>query len=294
MSKHEFVKRYQHLGGDVREVKLQDSLRVSALAIKEEELLKRFKEQGVLVEKIPWTRFGYWIKSSPFSMGATTEYLRGYYYLQEAAAQLPAYVLDPRPNETVLDLCAAPGGKTTQIAHLMFNTGSLVALEKKEHRLVSLKTNLERMRVRNAAVYHMDGRDVKHLGLQFDRILLDAPCSGNYATDPAWFEKRTVKDLELSARIQRDLLSAALEVLKPNGVLVYSTCSLEPEENELNIQWVLDHYKVMIEPARVNIGDPGLTKVFGRALDLSIAQCRRFWPHKTQTGGFFITRLRKC
>lgn len=266
---------------------------MNILVIKEEELLDRFKTLGVKVEKIPFARFGYWIKHSPFSLGATTEYLRGYYYLQEAAAQLPVQVLDPLPNETVLDMCAAPGGKTTQIAQAMFNTGTLVALEKKQHRLIGLLTNLERMRVRNAAVFHMDGRDVKQLGLTFDRILLDAPCSGNYMTDRQWFEKRTIKDIETSAKFQRDLLKAALEVLKPNGVLVYSTCSLEPEENELNMQWLLENYKVQLEKIHINIGDEGLIDVFGKELDASIRNCRRFWPHKTNTEGFFIAKVRQ-
>ncbi|MBI4016147.1 MAG: RsmB/NOP family class I SAM-dependent RNA methyltransferase [Candidatus Aenigmarchaeota archaeon] len=293
MSSTIFINRYKQLGEQIREVGLQDSLRMNILVIKEEELLDRFKTLGVKVEKIPFARFGYWIKHSPFSLGATTEYLRGYYYLQEAAAQLPVQVLDPLPNETVLDMCAAPGGKTTQIAQAMFNTGTLVALEKKQHRLIGLLTNLERMRVRNAAVFHMDGRDVKQLGLTFDRILLDAPCSGNYMTDRQWFEKRTIKDIETSAKFQRDLLKAALEVLKPNGVLVYSTCSLEPEENELNMQWLLENYKVQLEKIHINIGDEGLIDVFGKELDASIRNCRRFWPHKTNTEGFFIAKVRQ-
>ncbi len=294
MSKNIFLQRYKQLGEQIREIKLQDSLRINILAIKEEELLDRFKILGVEVEKIPFARFGYWIKHSPFSLGATTEYLRGYYYLQEAASQLPVQVLDPLPNETVLDMCAAPGGKTAQTAQAMFNTGTLIALELKQHRLASLITNLERMRVRNAAVYHLDGREAKKLGMMFDRVLLDAPCSGNYATDKQWFEKRTLEDIKTAARFQRDLLKAALEVLKPGGVLAYSTCTLEPEENELNIQWLVENYKVQLEKARLNIGDEGLTNIFGKKLNESIKNCRRFWPHKTNTEGFFIARIRKC
>ena len=291
MTKQLFFQRYKQLGVEVKDVQLKESFRVNVLAIKEEELQERFKELGVEVEPIPWARFGYWVKHSRFSIGAITEYLRGYYYVQEAAAQLPVQVLDALPNTTVLDMCAAPGGKTTQIAQLMFNTGTLVALELKEHRLVSLKTNLERMRVRNAVVFHMDGRDVQQLGMQFDKILLDAPCSGNYVTDAGWFEKRTLKDIELSARIQRDLLKAALSVLKPGGELVYATCSLEPEENELNMQWLLDHYDVTFVPVKIGVGDPGLTKVFGKKLDEQIKNCKRLWPHKTGTQGFFIAKI---
>lgn len=293
-NKNIFLHRYNQLGEQIREINLQDSLRVNVLAIKEEELLDRFKTLGVEVEKIPFARFGYWIKHSPFSLGATTEYLRGYYYLQEAAAQLSVQILDPLPNETVLDMCAAPGGKTTQIAQAMFNTGTLVALELKQHRLASLTTNLERMRVKNTAVFHMDGRDVNKLGMVFDKVLLDAPCSGNYMTDSNWFEKRNVRDVETAARFQRDLLKAALGVLKPNGLLVYSTCSLEPEENELNMQWLLENYKVKLEEMKMTFGDRGMINIFGKKLDDSIKNCRRFWPHKTNTEGFFIARIRKC
>ncbi len=291
MKKNIFFQRYKQLGEEIKDVLLRESLRVNVLALKEDALLDRFKELGVELEKIPWARFGYWVKHSPFSIGAINEYLQGYYYVQEAAAQLPVHVLDPLPNMTVLDLCAAPGGKTTQMAQYMFNTGTLVACELKEHRLVSLKTNLERMRVRNALVFHMDGRDVQQLGMQFDKILLDVPCSGNYVTDERWFEKRTIEDIELSARIQRDLLKAALSVLKPGGEIVYATCSLEPEENELNMQWLLEHYNVRLLPILLNVGDQGLTTVFGKKLNDQIKNCKRLWPHKTQTQGFFIAKI---
>jgi NOL1/NOP2/sun family putative RNA methylase len=289
-----FLDRYAQLGEQVpASITLQQTLRVNTLRIPEQKLIERLTKLGVSLTKIPWLRNGYRVERTRFSLGASTEFLLGYYYLQEAAAQLPVDVLNPKPGELVLDCCAAPGGKTTQLAQYVQNTGVIVALEKKSHRLLSLRNNLERMGVANTIVYHLDAAKTAKLGLQFDKILLDAPCSGNYASDPGWFSKRTIEDIKKSAQFQRNLLTAALNVLKPGGVLVYSTCTLEPEENELNMHWLLEHATVEIEPIDAAVGDPGLTTVFGQKLHPSIANCRRFWPHKTQTEGFFIAKVRR-
>jgi NOL1/NOP2/sun family putative RNA methylase len=289
-----FLDRYLQLGEKVPEkVAIKQSLRVNTLRIPEDVLVNRLNSLGVKLSKISWLQNGYFIEHSKFSLGASAEFLLGYYYLQEAAAQLVAEVLDPKPNELVLDCCASPGGKTTQIAQLMQNKGAVIALEKKSHRLLSLRNNLERMGVSNTAVYHMDAVKAVQLGIKFDKILIDAPCSGNYAGDEKWFSKRTVEDIKRSAQIQRSLINTVLDALKPNGILVYSTCTLEPEENELNMQWLVENYKVKLEPVDVKAGDPGITEIFGKKLDSSIANCRRFWPHKTGTEGFFIAKVRK-
>jgi len=289
-----FLDRYKQLGENVLPaVALKQSLRVNTLRTTEKRVLERLAEHNVKLEKILWLKHGYRVEQSAFSLGACAEFLHGYFYLQEAAAQVPAEVLDPKPGELVLDCCAAPGGKTTQIAQLMQNQGAVIALEKKPHRILSLRNNLERCGVSNAAVYHLDAVRADRLGLRFDKILVDAPCSGNYAGDKNWFAKRTLDDIKKSAQFQKSILKAAFGVLKPTGTLVYSTCTLEPEENELNMQWLLDAFDVKLEPVNISIGDPGLTNVFGKQLNKSIANCRRFWPHKTGTGGFFVAKVRK-
>ena len=287
-----FLDRYKRLGENVAAVKLRPSLRVNTLNVSEDKLVSRLKQLGVSLEKIPFADFGYYF-SSRFSLGAVAEYLQGYFYLQEAAAQLPVQVLAPKPAEAVLDCCAAPGGKTTQIAQLMGNSGLLIALEKKKHRLASLNINLERCGICNCVVYHMDANKADSLNMQFDKVLLDAPCSGNFITDPVWFDKRDIAGIRRSAEIQKSLIEKALSVLKPGGVLVYSTCSLEPEENELNMQWMLNRFKVKLEKTGLQAGDPGLTRVFDKKLDKSVANCVRFWPNKTNTEGFFIAKIRK-
>lgn len=287
-----FLDRYKKLGEAVGRIELRPSLRINTLKSSEAELISRLKGQGVKFEKIPFAKHGYFY-SSRFSLGSITEYLLGYFYLQGAAAQLPVQVLDPKPDEKVLDCCAAPGGKTTQISQFMKNKGVLVALEKKQHRITSLRTNLERCGVANCIVYLMDANKAGSLGIKFDKVLLDAPCSGNFVADRDWFSKRSLEGVRKSAEMQKCLIESALSVLKKGGVLVYSTCSLEPEENELNMQWMLNRFKVRIENTALNIGDSGLTDVFGRKLDRQIANCTRFWPNKTNTEGFFIAKIKK-
>jgi len=195
----------------------------------------------------------------------------------------------------VLDMCAAPGSKTTQLAMMMNNKGKIIALELNNPRLPSLQNNLERCGVTNTIVYKKDARYADDLNLQFGKILLDAPCSGNFANDESWLEERKLEDLKQMSKTQRQLLESALNVLKPNGVLVYSTCSLEPEENELNIDWLLKaHKNVSLEKINLEIGDPGLTNAFGKELNKEISKCKRLWPYKTGTQGFFLARIRKA
>jgi NOL1/NOP2/sun family putative RNA methylase len=287
-----FLGRYKKLGGAAGQIKQRKSLRVNTLKISEPDLKKRLGKLGVKLEKIPFSKNGYYY-TSKFSLGAITEYLLGYLYLQEAAAQLPALVLDPKPGELILDCCAAPGGKTTQMAQLMGNKGVIVAIEKKKHRMTALKTNIERTGTNNVIAYLMDANRLKYWDLKFDKILLDAPCSGNFITDKKWFNKRDLEGVKRSAEIQKSLIKSALSVLKKGGILVYSTCSLEPEENELNMDWMLKHFDVEIEEIDLPIGSRGLSGVFGKRLNKSIANCRRFWPSHTKTQGFFIARIRK-
>jgi len=287
------VKRYQSMGYTCKLITLNPSLRVNTLKTDEKDIISRLKNLGVKLTKIPYTDFGYYYETK-FSLGATSEYLQGYYYIQEAASQLPPQVLEPKPGETVLDMCAAPGSKTTQIAQYMQNKGILLALDADPRRLFALRNNLERCGVTNAVLYKKDSRFVFDLGLEFDKILLDAPCSGNYAIEEEFFKKKSIDGIRERSRLQKELLKAAIKVLKKSGTLVYSTCSLEPEEDEMNIDWVLSKYPSMkLEEVKLDIGDVGMTEVFGKKLNPEIIKCKRFWPTKTETEGFFIAKLVK-
>lgn len=284
-----FVNRYRELGWTYKELQLKPSIRINTMNSDRDDIVKRLEALGIALEKIPFLEDGYWITKSEFSVGATAEYLLGLYSIQEASAQIPATLFTELEDKTVLDACASPGGKTVQLANLMKNRGVTVALDIKRRRLFPLSNQLERSRVRNAIVYQMDAREATRLNIKFDSVLLDVPCSGNYVTDKGWFSRRTFEDVERNARRQRQILTEAVKVVKDNGEIVYATCSLEPEENELNIDWAIGTLNLQVEEIKCH-GEKGLTNVFGRKLDSSIEKCKRIWPGQTQ--GFFVCKLR--
>jgi len=290
LGKEFFISRYKQLGWRYREFTSKQSIRINTLKTKNTDIVRRLESLGVSLKKIPFLEKGYWIYRSNFSLGATAEYLLGLYSIQEAAAQIPVTMFNGLENKFVLDACAAPGGKTVQLADLMHNTGGITALDIKRNRLFALSNQLERCHIKNTITYLMDARKSTILDIKFDCILLDVPCSGNYVTDKGWFNRRTLKDVENNAKVQRQLLSESVKVVKNNGEIVYSTCSLEPEENELNIDWAIKNLDLEVE--KINcIGKEALTNIFGRQLDRSITKCRRIWPEPTQ--GFFICKFRK-
>ncbi|MBS7251132.1 MAG: RsmB/NOP family class I SAM-dependent RNA methyltransferase [Candidatus Freyarchaeota archaeon] len=286
-----FTGRYRELGWHFREVTPKQAIRINTINTKGVNIVDRLEGLGVKLEKIPFLENGYWVAEAEFSIGATFEYLLGYYSIQEAAAQIPATLFTELKNSMVLDACAAPGGKTIQLADLMDNTGVIVALDVKRRRLNALANQLERCRVKNTLVYHLDATQASKLGLKFDRILLDVPCSGNFATDKQWFERRTITDVERNVRLQREILAEAAKILKDDGEIVYATCSLEPEENEFNINWALENLKLETVPINC-YGEESPTKIFDKKLDSLINNCRRIWPSEG-TQGFFVCKLKK-
>jgi len=286
-----FVDRYRQLGWEFADVQPRQAIRINSVNSKGKNLEERLRAIGVTLEKIPFLETGYWVRSSKVSVGATAEYLLGLYSIQEAAAQIPATLFSGLRGKTVLDACAAPGGKTVQLADFMGNTGVLVALDVKKRRLAALSNHLERCHVSNAVVYGMDARQVSRLKLKFDGILLDVLCSGNFVGERDWFKRRTLADVRRNAKLQREILTEAVECLRDDGKLVYSTCSLEPEENEVNMDWAVKHLGLQIEEVDC-YGQKGLTTVFGSRLDVTVERCRRIWPGETQ--GFFVCKLKKA
>ncbi len=285
-----FIDRYAKLGWNYHDVKPRQALRVNLSRTKPGQLLERLRHDGVLVEKVPFLDSGYWVKRSRVSIGATAEYLLGLYSIQEAAAQIPATLFPDLEGKKVLDACAAPGGKTVQLADQMKNTGIITALDIDSQRLFALSNHLERCHVGNAIVYHQDARHAGNMKQKFDCILLDVPCSGNFAADKKWFVRRTLRDIERNAEIQREIIAEAEKCLKEDGEIVYSTCSLEPEENELNMDWAVRSLNLQILDANC-YGERGLISIFGQDLDKSVEGSRRIWPEDTQ--GFFVCRLKK-
>jgi NOL1/NOP2/sun family putative RNA methylase len=285
-----FLSRYEQLGWKYRDIVLKQAIRINKINSRGKGIIQRLKSLGIQLEKISFLDSGYWVLESKMSVGATAEYLLGLYSIQEAASQIPVSVFTHLKGKKVLDAAAAPGGKTVHLADLMECTGVVIALDIDKRRLNALSNHLERCRVSNAVVYLLDARVTSKLSVKFDNILLDAPCSGNFAADRYWFKNRTLKDIERNASLQREILSEAVNCLSAEGELVYSTCSLEPEENELNMDWAVKNLNLEIEKINCK-GDNGLTRVFGKNLDPSVQRCKRLWPGETQ--GFFVCKLRK-
>lgn len=278
-----FLKRYREMGEDVKPIKLPTAIRTNPLKISNNDIKKRLEERGVKLKKIPFTQNGFFVKSR-FAMSSTPEHLQGYFYIQEAASQLPAEVLEP--DNITVDCCAAPGGKTTQLA---INAQAVLAFESNHKRVQVLLNNLERLGINNCIVYNQDARKIEG---NFEKILVDAPCSGNMITDKNWLKRQTLKNIEQRSRLQKEILGNMMNQLAPYGELVYSTCSLEPEENEFVVQWALEMFDVKL--VKINcIGSEGLTHFKGRDLNKEIKLCRRLWPNKTNTQGFFIAKFKK-
>jgi NOL1/NOP2/sun family putative RNA methylase len=285
-----FIDRYAELGWKFKEIQLRQSIRINRTNAKSKNLQDRLHSLGVTLEKIPFLSEGYWIAKSKVSAGATAEYLLGLCSIQEAAAQIPATLFTALNGKTVLDASAAPGGKTVQLADLMGNSGAIIALDASKQRLVVMANHLERCHISNTIVYNLDARQAATLNRTFDRILLDVPCSGNFASDSQWLYRRTLDDIERNSKVQREILTETTKCLAEKGEMVYSTCSLEPEEDELNMDWAVKNLGLQIQHIDC-IGVNGLTEIFGRKLDSEVANCRRIWPEKTQ--GFFVCKLKK-
>ncbi|MBI2043402.1 RsmB/NOP family class I SAM-dependent RNA methyltransferase [Candidatus Pacearchaeota archaeon] len=238
----------------------------------------------------------------PGELGRSLEHLLGYYYIQEIASMLPALVLNPKPNELVLDLCASPGSKTTQMASMMKNLGVLIANEIKLDRIKILASNLERCGITNTIITRKDGvtlcERLKKKDFKFDKILVDAPCSGEgtIKSSPKTLLMWNINTIKSLSKLQKKLLEAAIEILKPKGEIVYSTCTHAPEENEGVLNYVLNKFsgKIKIEkiilPVKCTHGILGWA---GGNYNKEVEKSCRIYPHITNTEGFFIAKMRK-
>ncbi len=281
-----------------------NSIRCNTLKISPEELKKRLEKKSWVIEQPfkenPEVMI---IKSElgPGDIGRSLEHLLGYYYVQEIASMLPVLALKPKPGELILDIAAAPGSKTTQIAAEMENTGTIIANDVSLPRLKILASNMERCGATNAILTKKDGialcKRLKEQGFQFDKILLDAPCSGegtlrsSSATALMWNPK-TIRSV---SRLQKGLLESAIEILKKGGELVYSTCTHAPEENEGVIDFVLKKFdNIKIEKVNLPVKcRNGLTKWDGENYNKEVEKSCRIYPQDNNTEGFFIAKIRR-
>ncbi len=275
--------RYKEMGGEVKFIKPRRCIRVNTQKISVEELKSRLEKKHIEMDKVPFLKNAFFVKSK-FNLVSSPEYLLGLFYIQDAASQIPAEVLNPK--SLTLDMCASPGSKTTQLCEKV----PVIAVDNNKDRFKAIENNLERLGFDNCIAYLLDAREINK---KFDSIMLDAPCSGNYILEEDWLKKTNLKRIEERSYLQMELISKAISLLNKDGVLVYSTCSLEPEEDEFVIQFALDNFPVKLEKIDC-IGDDGLTNIFGKKLNPTMKYCKRLWPYKTNTIGFFVARLRKC
>ncbi|ADJ15871.1 RsmB/NOP family class I SAM-dependent RNA methyltransferase [Halalkalicoccus jeotgali] len=229
--------------------------------------------------------------------GNTWPYFHGWIHGQEEVSSLPATVLSPDPGERVLDACAAPGGKTAQIAALMDDTGLVVANDNNLGRLSALRFNAERLGLTNVAVTRQDARNfsLKPVGLDaFDRVLVDAPCSceGIIRKRPDTLDEWSLSHVEGVSGVQKGILKRAIQATREGGVVVYSTCTFAPEENEAVLDHALEEEDCRVVEFETPLDSrPGVTEWQGERYHESVAKARRYYPHHNDTGGFFCAKL---
>lgn len=269
-----------------------DVLRTNTLLASPGRVRDRLEAAGFPLRSLPWEEL---FSCSQPGLGRTLEHWLGWFYLQEATQTLPVCALDPQPGESILDLCAAPGGKTSQIAARMRNRGLLVANEPSGRRHPALLANLNRLGILNAVVTAYRGESFPGKE-RFDRILVDAPCSaeGTLRKDTTMRLGASPSTIDRLARLQRRLLQRAFDLLRPGGVLVYSTCTFAPEENEARVAALLETRDARVEPVSLPVsGAPGIPRWCGTEFPEEVTHCVRLYPHHLDSGGGFLARLVK-
>mgnify|MGYP003365975694 CR=1 FL=1 len=286
---------------EANEVARPITIRTNTLKTRRRDLAQSLVNRGVNLQPIGnWTKVGLQIFDSQVPIGATPEYLAGHYILQAASSFLPVVALDPQENERVLDMAAAPGGKTTYISALMKNTGCVFANDANKNRTKSLIANIHRLGCTNTIVCNYDAREFPKVIGGFDRILLDAPCSGTgvIGKDQSVKVSRTEKDFIQIPHLQKQLLLSAIDSVdcnsKHGGVIVYSTCSVAVEEDEAVVDYALrKRPNVKLVETGLAIGKEGFTSFRGKTFHPSVKLTRRYYPHTYNVDGFFVAKFQK-
>lgn len=277
------------------------TLRANTLKIDGATLQKIFTAKGITLTPVAWSPDAFIVEGTPLrTITETSEYADGKLYVQSLSSMIPPFVLDPKPCDKVLDIAAAPGSKTTQMAALMKNTGQILANDSSQTRSYRLVANLKTQGVTIAAAMKLDGRGlwIKYPEY-FDKTLVDVPCSmdGRFFTqDPATFEDWSLKKVRDLAHMQRTLLRSAVSATKPGGTIVYSTCTLSPEENEEVIDWILQKEPGVVSVEEISVPHaplaPALASWGNKQFHAEVTKTTRIYPSTTMEG-FYVAKLRK-
>ena len=260
-------------------------LRINPLKSSIAQIETAFKSQNISVSRLPHLPQALRLNGSTGAIQNLPGYNEGWWTIQDSSAQLVTHLLDPQPGETIIDVCAAPGGKTTHSAELMQDTGTIYACDKTANRLKRLKENADRLQMKSIQIHTGDSRHFPEFINLADRVLLDAPCSGigtlHRRADARWHH--TPENIQTQSQLQSELLANAATFVKSGGVLVYATCTIHPLENEQIVRSFLDsNPNWQIEPPTIDLpvqpSPEGWVKV---------------WPHRNQMDGFFMVRLKR-
>ena len=278
------------------------AIRVNTLKIGVDEARRTWPEwYGWTVQPVPFCAAGWQVLAQDQPIGHTLEFNMGCYYIQDAASMLPAEMFAPDDAPLILDMAAAPGGKTTHLACRFEDRAVIVANDTSASRVTALRSNLQTWGVMGALVTSTPGeRFGRWFPETFDKVLLDAPCSGDTLRASTGRRARTVSDRERQALCQRQraLLLGAFQTVRPGGEIVYATCTLAPEEDEAVLDELLKAYPQQAEIETVDhlpelARAPGLPSNGTRPFDPGVRRAIRLWPHLYQTSGFFAARIRK-
>jgi len=276
------------------------TLRINRLKTTARQLLQELMDHHFEVKPVTWYTDAFILtKGTLRELQLTPAYRDGHLYIQELSSMVPVLMLAPRPDEKVLDLTAAPGSKTGQIAGLMENTGKILANDVSRTRFFKMKANLETLGVRNVEYSVAKGENVgRRLAGQFDRVLLDAPCSGEgrfHIADTASFSEWKVSKMKGLVPRQKMLFYSAWQALKPGGTLVYSTCTYAPEENEGILDWAIEKFQDLeLLPVELDIPNrrEGISQWSKRPFADAVKKALRIIPDGSMEG-FFVAKMKK-
>ena len=273
------------------------TMRVNTLKYDINSLKKNLEDNKIEFKSVPWYEDALIISNANENILQSLDlYKNGYIYLQSLSSMIPPLVLEPKENEKILDLTAAPGSKTTQIAALMKNKGYILANELDKIRCEKLKYNINLQGVKICEVINNKGEELGDNYInQFDKVLLDTPCSGEgrfLIEDKKTYENWSTSEVDKLVKLQKELFTSAYKALKPEGILVYSTCTLNKNENEGVLNWAINKYNLEIEKINMDIKNSlnGITKGYNKQLKNAI----RVLPNKKQEGFFVVKIIKKA